>query len=170
MFMDEARFGRINRPVRCWAPPGVRPVIGCQVVREYTYAYTAVCPADGRSCSLILPSMQTACFQAFLDELGARFPKELVVMVCDGAGSHGAGELKVPENVRLIGLPPYSPELNPVEQIWALLRERYFANKIMGSMADVQAVLVKALNWLAQATGTLQTLTHRDWATTPQTA
>jgi len=145
-------------------------VIGCQVVREYTYAYTAVCPADGRSCSLILPSMQTACFQAFLDELGARFPRELVVMVCDGAGSHGAGELKVPENVRLIGLPPYSPELNPVEQIWALLRERYFANKIMGSMADVQAVLVKALNWLAQATGTLQTLTHRAWATTPQTA
>jgi len=165
MFMDEARFGRINRPARCWAPPGVRPVIGCQVVREYTYAYTAVSPVDGASCSLILPTMQTECFGAFLAVLGARFPDELVVMICDGAGSHSAGELHVPENIRLISLPPYSPELNPVEQVWALLRERYFANKIMHSMTEVQDVLTEALNWLTTAAGALQTLTHRAWAT-----
>jgi len=167
MFMDEARFGRINRPARCWAPPGVRPVIGCQVVREYTYAYTAVSPADGASCSLILPTMQTECFQAFLTTLSARFPDQLVVMICDGAGSHAANQLQVPQNIRLIGLPPYSPELNPVEQVWALIRERYFANKIMHSMSEVQQVLTCALNWLTDAAQALQSLTHRSWATTP---
>lgn len=167
MFMDEARFGRINRPVRCWAPAGVRPIVGCQVVREYTYAYTAVCPADGRSCSLILPTMQTACFQAFLDELAIRFPDELVIMICDGAGSHGARELRVPENVRLLTLPPYSPELNPVEQIWALLRQRWFDNQIMPSMTEVERVLSDALNWLNNTTEALRTLTTRTWATAP---
>jgi transposase len=71
--------------------------------------------------------------------------------------------------VRLISLPPYSLELNPVEQIWALLRERYLTNKPMRSMAEVEAVLVEALNWLAQATTTLQTLSHRVRAANPST-
>ncbi len=72
MFMDEARFGRINRPVACWAPTGMRPVVDCQMVREYTYAYGAVCPADGCLVSLILPTMQTECFELFTAEIGAR--------------------------------------------------------------------------------------------------
>jgi hypothetical protein len=63
--MDEARFGRINRPVRCWAPPHIRPVVDCQIVREYTYAYGAVCPHDGVLDSLILPTMHSKCFELF---------------------------------------------------------------------------------------------------------
>lgn len=167
--MDEARFGRINRPVRCWAPAPTRPVIGCQVVREYTYAYTAVSPADGQTCSLILPSMETQCFQAFLDTLSARFVDDTIALVCDGAASHVTGELEIPDNIRLIGLPPYSPELNPVEQIWGKLRTRWFHNKVMDSMATVRRVLTEALNWLTTQTQALQTLCHRDWATTPPT-
>jgi hypothetical protein len=65
MFMDEARFGRINRPVRCWAPPHIRPVVDCQTVREYTYAYGGVCPHDGVLDSLILPTMHSKCFELF---------------------------------------------------------------------------------------------------------
>ncbi len=69
MFMDEARFGRMNRPVRCWAPAGVRPVVDCQTVREYTYAYGALCPDDGVLDSLILPSMHSECFGHFVSEI-----------------------------------------------------------------------------------------------------
>jgi DDE superfamily endonuclease len=116
MFMDEARFGRMNRPVRCWAPAGVRAVVDCQTVREYAYAYGALCPDDGVLDSLILPSMHSECFGHCVSEISQRHSCELSVMVCDGAGSHTATELSLPENVRILTLPPYSPELNPTEQ------------------------------------------------------
>jgi DDE superfamily endonuclease len=109
MFMDEARFGRMNRPVRCWAPAGVRPVVDCQTVREYTYAYGAICPDDGVLDSLILPSMHSECFERFVNEVSKRHPDELIVMVCDGAGSHTAGELSLPANLRILTCRPTAP-------------------------------------------------------------
>lgn len=167
--MDEARFGRMNRPAACWAPAGMRPVIGCQVVRQYTYAYTAVCPADGATCSLILPSMETQCFQIFLTTLAARFPNDLLALITDGAASHITTGLDVPENVQLIQLPPYSPELNPVEQIWALIRRHWFTNLVMDSMEAVEDRLKTALTWLTETPHALQTLCRREWAATPAT-
>ncbi len=167
MFMDEARFGRINRPVRCWAPARTRPVIGCQVVREYLYAYTAVSPADGQTCSLVLPTMQTQCFQEYLTVLAARFPDDLIVLVCDGAASHVTGELQIPENIRILGLPPYSPELNPVEQIWKKLRTHWFHNTVIDSIDEVETLLSRALTWLATETEDLKILCHRTWTTHP---
>ncbi len=169
MFMDEARFGRINRPVRCWAPPGTRPVVACQLVREYLYAYGAVCPADGTLISLVLPSMHTECFAVFCGEIARRHPQELIVLVCDGAASHITGELVLPENLRIVTLPPYSPELNPVEQLWDLIRERWFSNIAHKSLGAVEAALVAALRALEAAPDTIRTLTHRAWITTPTT-
>src|SRR6266700_1537852 len=67
MFADEARFGRMNRPRPCWAPKGVRPEVPCQLIREFTYLYGAVCPKDGTCVFLILPAADTECFQIFLD-------------------------------------------------------------------------------------------------------
>lgn len=163
MFMDEARFGRINRPVRCWAPPRVRPVVDCQMVREYTYAYSAVCPADGALVSLVLPTMQTECFAVFCREITARHPDELVVLVCDGAASHTTGQLTLPENMRIVNLPPYSPELNPTEQLWDLIRERWFSNIAHKSLDAVEDALVHALRLLEGAPDTIRSLTSRDW-------
>lgn len=163
MFMDEARFGRMNRPVRCWAPAGTRPVVGCQTVREYIYAYGALCPRDGALCSLILPSMHAACFGLFCAEVSRRYPRELVVMVCDGAGSHTAKELSLPDNVRLLTLPPYSPELNPVEQLWDLIRERRFANRVCDSLGEVEDDLAEELRALEAEHATIQSLTNRPW-------
>ena len=72
MFADEARFGRINRPRPCWAPIGTRPEVAAQLIREYIYLYRAVSPKDGRCMYLIMPTSNTACFQAFLDALGTK--------------------------------------------------------------------------------------------------
>jgi hypothetical protein len=69
MFADEARFGRMNRPRPCWAPTSVRPEVAAQLIREYIYLYGAVCPKDGTCVYLIMPTSNTACFQAFLDVL-----------------------------------------------------------------------------------------------------
>ena len=165
MFMDEARFGRIDRPVRSWAPAGMRPVVDCQTVREYAYAYGAVCPADGMLDSLVLPSMQTECFERFAALLGERHPDELVVVVCDGAGSHTATELSLPGNIRILTLPPYSPELNPTEQLWDLIRERRFANKAYESLGEVEDDLAEELCALEADRPTIQSLTSHPWIT-----
>jgi len=163
MFMDEARFGRMNRPVRCWAPPGVRPVVDCQTVREYTYAYGALCPHDGTLCSLILPSMHSACFELFAQEVSKRHPDELVALVCDGAGSHTATGLSLPENVRILTLPPYSPELNPTEQLWDLIRERRFANKAYDTLDEVEDDLAGELRALEHDPAAIQSLANHPW-------
>jgi transposase len=163
MFMDEARFGRINRPVRCWAPGGTRPVVDCQMVREYLYAYGAVCPADGDLVSLVLPSMHTVCFELFCAEIATRYAEELIVLVCDGAASHTTGELVLPENIRIVTLPPYSPELNPTEQLWDLIRERGFSNLAHDSVDAVEDTLVAGLRALEEDPDTIRSLTHRDW-------
>jgi len=146
MFQDEGRFGLLNRPVRCWAPKGVRPIVKNRLVREYTYAFAAVCPTDGVMDSLILPWVNAETMSLFLNTVAQRHPDEFVLMVLDGAGWHIAEDLVVPNNMRLLFLPPYSPELNPAEHIWDHLRERYFANRLFPSLTAVTDHLCQALH------------------------
>ena len=145
MFQDEARFGRINDPRRCWAPKGIRPEVGMQIVREYTYAFGAVSPHDGTLDSLVLPVVTAEAMSIFLEEVARRHPEEFILMFLDGAGWHRAHDLAVPENMRLEALPPYSPQLNPVEHIWDEIREKWFANEVFDSLDAVEDRLVEAL-------------------------
>jgi len=117
MFTDEARFGRMNRIRPCWAALGTRPAVAAQLIREYIYLYGAVAPKDGTCVYLIMPTSNTACFQVFLDVLARRFARQDILLVLDGAPSHRCGDLVVPDNVTLLYLPPYSPELNPKEPL-----------------------------------------------------
>lgn len=88
-------------------------------------------------------------------------------MVCDGAASHTTTTLRLPENVRILTLPPYSPELNPTEQLWDLIRERWFSNTTHPSLDAVEDHLAQALRQLEHEPGTIASLTHRAWITTP---
>jgi transposase len=143
MFADEARFGQMNRPRPCWTPPGVRPKVACQLVREFTYLYGAISPKDGVCAFLILPSSNTECFQIFLDTLAKKFPRSHILLVVDGAGNHKSGELVVPANITLEPLPAHSPELNPQENIWDEIREKIFKNYAAKSMDEVCNMLVE---------------------------
>jgi transposase len=134
MFQDEARFGRIADVRRCWCPKPFRPVCQAMLTQEYTYAYAAVSVLDGALDTLILPHVNGTCMQLFLDEVGRRHPDDRIVMVLDGAGWHQNGSLKCPDNIRLLPLPPYSPELNPVEHLWDELREKAFHNRVFKSI------------------------------------
>ena len=78
--------------------------------------------------------MNTDSMTRFLAQVSTAHNDEFIVMVLDGASSHKSKELKIPDNVSLIPLPPYSPELNPAEQIWNLLRRDYFANRVFDSL------------------------------------
>ena len=148
MFADEARFGRINRPRPCWAPIGTRPEVACQLIREYIYLYGAVCPKNGTCVYLIMPTSNTACFQAFLDILARKFARQDILLVLDGAPNHRCGDLALPDNISLLFLPPYSPELNPKENLWDEIRDKIFKNYALKSINAVRAKLKKAILYI----------------------
>ena len=155
MFQDEARFGRISDIRYCWCPKPFRPVCRAMVTQEYTYAYAAVSVVDGVLDSLILPYVNTSCMQLFLDEVAARHASDRIVMIADGAGWHRSETLVIPENMRLIKLPPYSPELNPVEHLWDELREKSFHNRVFKS---IDALVEKG--WSAESLPTIRTISN----------
>src|SRR4051812_7098948 len=163
MFEDEARFGRISDPRRCWAPPGVRPEVSTQLIREYEYAFAAVSPQDGLLDTLVLPTVNTEAMGIFLAEVSQRHADEFILMVLDGAGWHRAKRLNVPANMRLISLPPWSPQLNPVEQVWDEVREKWFANRVFDSMNAVEEQLMTALKTLEEDSSRVASLTGFDW-------
>jgi len=109
MFQDEARFGRLSNPRRCWAPEGMRPQVSAQLVREFTYAFAAVSPHDGVLDSLVLPEVTAETMSLFLAEVAARHPEDFILMFLDQAGWHKAKAVVVPDTMRLEWLPPYSP-------------------------------------------------------------
>ena len=142
MFQDEARFGRISDTRRCWCPKPTRPMCKMMVTQEYTYAYSAVSVCDGVLDTLILPHVNTECMGIFLNEVASRHPSDRIVLVLDGAGWHKATTLSIPKNMRLLPLPPYAPELNPVEHLWDELREKSFCNRVFDSIESLENHLV----------------------------
>lgn len=164
MFQDEAGFGRINVPKRCWCPPGVRPHTPCLRIREYTYAYGAVDPATGEHFFLILPYCNTYCMNLYLEHLGKEFTNDIVMLVCDGASWHTTENLKKPENVILCHIPPYTPEMNPIEQIWKEIRKQGFRNEFFESLEKVVDRLSDTIRSLNKETVTH--ITQRDWIKT----
>ena len=163
MFQDEARFGRISDVRRCWAPFPMRPLCRAMLTHEYTYAYGAVDIVSGEFDSLILPHVNTDCMQLFLDEVAARHPQSRIIMVIDGAGWHRSLALKAPPNMQLLSLPPYAPELNPVEHVWDELREKHFHNKAFDSIEALEDQLIDGLLALETNPARVKSIVAWDW-------
>ena len=163
MFQDEARFGRINDVRRCWAPRPVRPMCTGMLTHEYTYAYAAVDVLTGELDTLILPQVNTHCMQLFLDEVAIRHPDQCIVMVLDGAGWHASDELHPPSNIKLLRLPPYAPELNPVEHVWDELREKRFHNRVFDSLDALEDHLEIALRDFEQDHQRIKSIVSWPW-------
>jgi transposase len=128
---DEARFGQKGTLTRVWARRGSRPRRMRQDGRESLYVLTAVCAASGAAVGLVMPDLNTAVVNLFLEELYRQLaPGVHAVLLWDNAGYHVGGGLVVPKNVSLIGLLPYSPELNPVENLWHYLRSHHWSHRV----------------------------------------
>ncbi len=128
--------------------------------QRYTWArlFAAVQPATGQSFALVLPEVSTVAMQAFLDGFSKVLAAdEHAVMVVDQAGWHTTHALAVPDNVTLVRLPPYSPELNPVERVWLFLRERHLSHRLLAGYDAIVDALCHAWNQLTPER--LQTLT-----------
>ncbi len=158
MAQDEACFGRISTTKRSWTPKHIRPLTPRHIVREYTYVYAVVAPKEGKMVSLILPFADTSMMNLFLKHVSHTF--SFLVIQVDQAGWHSAKDLIIPENIRLIPQPAYSPELNPVEHIWEELREKAFSNRVFGSLDAVIQTLCNQLRQLEDNAKLLHSMTY----------
>jgi hypothetical protein len=158
-FQDEARFGLKPSYRRVWAPIGQRPVAPSRVKYEWSYVYATVHPESGFTHSLILPTANLRTMQLYLDDFAATLPTDVVALiVLDGATWHRSAKLIVPDNLRLVFLPPYTPELNPAEHLWPLLRE-VTANQPFADIDALESRLADRCVWLSQHPDTVSSTT-----------
>ena len=138
-------------------------------LREHRFAsvhlFGAVCPERDTGIALVLPEVSTAAMGLFLAELARAVPTGThAVLVLDRAGWHVSADLVVPANLTLVHLPPYSPELNPVEKVWLYLRERWLSHRVLaGGYEAVVDAACAAWNALRAEPGRLRSLTSYPW-------
>jgi hypothetical protein len=123
-FQDEARVGQKGGHAYIWAPIGSRPLMVGDNRHDSAYLFGAICPARAVGAAMITPAASTEAMNFHLAEISTQIVADAhAVVVCDGAGWHQRGQdLQVPANISLLSLPPYSPEFNPMEEVWDYLR------------------------------------------------
>lgn len=144
-------------------PAGTRAVVGKQLIRQYTYAYTAVCPETGETYSLILPYADSDSMSIFLEKLSEHYSQNRIIMVMDNASWHSVKSMLSIQNIKPLFLPPRAPELNPVECIWHHIKERHFSNRVFKSIEEVEQRLVIALVELNKEKSKMRKMTHFNW-------
>ena len=162
MAFDEARFGLFSWHKRRYCPYGHRPLLITRRVYDWTWFYAAVEPTSGEHFCLYLPRLDGACFEVFLHELSLAYPEDLILLIIDNASAHTKKDLQIPENIRFVFLPPYSPECNPAER-WFLEFRRALANHLFDSIDDVHAALSKVLADYTADPELLSLLTDFPW-------
>ena len=151
-FEDEARFGQQGTLARVWARKGSRPRGVRQNQYTCLYVLTAVCVGTGAASGLISPTLNVGVVNLFLEQFARELPAGAhAVLVWDGAGYHTGDGLVVPGNVSLIQLVPYSPELNPVENLWHYLRSHYWSLRVYRDYEALEEAAMAA--WRAVCLG-----------------
>jgi transposase len=163
-FQDEARVGQQGTLTRLWARRGTRPRAPKDCRYAWAYLFGAICPARATGAALVMPYANTEAMNLHLAEIAkAVSPGAHALLVLDGAGWHSTKELTVPPNITLLPLPPYSPELNPVENIWQFLRQNHLANRLFDSYEAIVDACCEAWNALLASPERITSITSRDW-------
>lgn len=159
---DESRWGLQTIQRRRITLKGVKPCCAAQHAFANTWLYSTVAPASGDHFALILPKLNTANMQIFVDAFAAAFPHTFNVLILDNSAVHRTTKLRLPPHVALVFLPPYSPELNPVERFWEVLRSKLAWKQF----ADLDALEAAVCAELAKLTPTMiQSLTAYPYLT-----
>ena len=165
---DESRVGQQGSLTRIWARKGTRPRKIRQQQFLSTYLYGAACGESGKSFCLILPYTDTEAMQIFLDGLSKTIDKgKHAALVIDNAGWHTANDLSVPANITLVPLPPYSPELNPMECVWRWIKDRYLSNRCYKNYDDIVKQAAYGWNEFSCRTEIVKSLCARSWLCLP---
>ena len=131
----------------------------------WTYIFGAICPKKGKGAGLVLPYCDTEAMQEHLAEISnAVDPGAHAVLILDQAGWHVTPKLKVPDNITLMFLPPRSPELNPVENVWHFMRDNWLSNRVFKDYEDIVDQCSRAWNRLVDQPWKIMSIGMRDWA------
>ena len=166
-FQDEAWVGRQGRLTRLWAKRGTRPRAPRDRRYAWTYLFGAICPARAVGVGLVLPFADKAAMNRHLDEIGRSIcPEAHGALGLDRAGWHRAKRLRVPETLTLVRLPPSSPELNPMENVWEYLRENQLSLRVWSDQAAIVDSCCDTWNALMRLPERIRSITTRTWAQT----
>ena len=165
---DESRFGLLTIRRRRLTARGVQPIGRIQHTFQSFYMYGAVAPTTGEHFFLGLPRLNSTHFQIFLDALAHAYADSLNILVLDNSGAHTAKRLSIPENIRLVLLPPYSPALNPIERVWRAVKDalawrqftdvdaqQHYVTELLGSYDAVTLQSLTAYSYLVEAVNAL---------------
>jgi hypothetical protein len=166
-FQDEARVGQKGSLSYVWAPVGSRPPMVRDNRHDTAYIFGAICPARGIGAAVVMPTINTYCMNLHLAEISTQVTTGAVAaVICDGAGWHqSGGKLILPGNIVLVPLPPYSPELNPMENVWDYLRANRLSACVWATYRDIRDACCDAWNWFANDADRIRTIGTREWAT-----
>ena len=159
-------MGQQGTLTRKWARRGTRPRAPRDTRYKWSYIFGAACPERGAAAGLVLPYVDAQAMNLHLEEIArAVAPGAHALLIMDGAGWHTAKAITVPDNVTLLKLPPYAPELNPMENVWAYLRANKLAITVFDSYEDILDKCEAAWNFLANDPQRVSSITKRHWAT-----
>ena len=158
-------MGQKNGLVYQWAKKGTRPRQPKDQRYASCYIFGAVCPAAmlERRLSCPMPTPRP-CKNTLTRSARMSAPKAHAVILMDGAGWHKSGDLNIPKNISFMFIPPYSPELNPVENVWQFLRQTYLSNQVFEDYDKIVDACCKAWNSLTKETGRITSIASRKWA------
>jgi transposase len=144
-FFDEGRFGLMTTLQRMWAEKGKPLSVTVKQGYQAFYTYSSVAPHSGDAFSLLLPEVNTEMMNIYLNELATAHHDKAIILFMDQAGWHKANNLKVPDNITIKFLPPYSPELNPVEKLWQWLKKETYHNVIYQTLTELANAIEKEM-------------------------
>ena len=146
-FQDESRFGLFTRNGRALTARGVKPICPFQQIFKTLYLFGAFSPINGDKFLLEMRHCDAVNFQIFLNEFSEQNPDEFKIVVLDNGAFHKAKSLVIPKNMALLFLPPYSPDLNPAENIWGILK-RKFTNEFFKTLDEISAFITDKIQIL----------------------
>jgi transposase len=124
---------------------GSRPVGWRQTQYEYLYVFGAACPQTGQTAGLLAPYLNTNSVNAFFREFEKEISSDVhAIIIWDRAGFHTSNNVRIPANVSIINLPPYSPQLNPIEKLWQYLRKHYWSNRVHADYDALRCAAIEA--------------------------
>ena len=165
---DEARVGQQGTLTYVWAQTDSRPRAPKDLRYEWAYLFGAVCAERGVGTALVLPCANITVMNLHLAEISCGVAAGAhALMVRDSAGRHETGGcLRVPGNITLLRLPPYSPELNPVENIWDYLRDNKLSNSVFDTYGTIVDRCCAAWNWLMEKPDRIRSIAATPWTKT----
>jgi hypothetical protein len=150
-----------------WAEVGSRPTMIRDNRHDSAHVLGAICPARGVGGAIIMPAVNIEAMNEHLKEISALVSVgAIALLVLDGAGWHQTGgDLQVPDNIRLLPLPPYAPELNPMENVWDYLRSNKLCRLVWNSFEDIIDACKQAWDFLINEPERIRSIGYRQWAT-----